>query len=152
MGLSLCKGEQYRAENALKVEGRGRKGENIQLRLKYDWTCCHGIWSYPIYKRKLMTHWCYMIEPLLIYGIKKMDTFYGIFINNGYFPIFVNTEQRHAAVIKLTACSASVMTFWEVFGVNWLFLSSEFCFPQCSAHCLCWVVTLISQKHRGKAG
>lgn len=44
-----------------------------------------------------------------------MDTFYGIFINNDYFPIFVNTEQRHAAVIKLAACSASVQTFYELF-------------------------------------
>lgn len=29
---------------------------NIQLRLKYDLTSCHGIWSYPIYKEKVMTH------------------------------------------------------------------------------------------------
>lgn len=46
-----------------------------------------------------------------LWSKKKMDTFYGIFINNGYFPIFVNTEQSRAAVVKLTACSASVMTF-----------------------------------------
>jgi len=27
-----------------------------------------------------------------LWSKKKMDTFYGIFINNDYFPIFVNTE------------------------------------------------------------
>lgn len=52
-----------------------------------------------------------MIESLLIYGVKKMDTFYGIFINNDYFPVFVNTEQKHVALIKLSACMASVQTF-----------------------------------------
>lgn len=67
-----------------------------------------------------------MIESLLIYGVKKLDTFYGIFINNDYFPIFLNTEQRHAAVIKLSACMASVQTFWEVFSVKGLFLFSGF--------------------------
>lgn len=116
---------KYKAENAPKVEDRGRKGENIQLsQLWLNMLPWDLILSYL--QEKTYDSWVLNDRVITHLWNKKVDTFYGIFINNDYFPIFVNTEQRHAAVIKLSACVASVQTFWEVFSVKWLFLFSSF--------------------------